>query len=77
MISIDCGGDAAHITLKRLSSTNCSTLYTVYIVRVHCLQLKELSVPVEEAEVPDYYIYIKVPMDLSTIDKVCGLMLSG
>ena len=40
------------------------------------MQLKELSVPVEEADVPDYYIYIRVPMDLSTIDKVCELLLS-
>ena len=41
------------------------------------MQLKELSVPVEDAEVPDYYIYIRVPMDLSTIDKVCIFLLSG
>lgn len=26
--------------------------------------------PVAEAEVPDYYLYIRVPMDLSTIEEV-------
>ena len=40
-----------------------------------CLQLKVFLSEVDATEVAEYYDYIRVPFDLSTLQRVCSLIL--